>query len=78
MKTIGLSGKSGTGKSYNAMELCGKMGIEGMIDDGLFICENRIIAGISAKNSPRKSGLSKRLFLRTKTTGNLLSKPLRK
>lgn len=59
MKTIGLCGKSGTGKSYNAMELCGKMGIESMIDDGLFICENRIVAGESAKKQPTKIGAVK-------------------
>lgn len=58
-KTIGLSGKSGTGKSYNAMELCGKLNIGGMIDDGLFICENRIVAGISAKKQPTKIGAVK-------------------
>jgi uncharacterized alkaline shock family protein YloU/adenylate kinase family enzyme len=46
----GLSGKSGTGKSYNASELCRQRGIQAMIDDGLFISENRIVAGISAKN----------------------------
>lgn len=59
MKTIGLCGKSGTGKSYNAMELCGKMNIEGMIDDGLFICDNRIVAGESAKKQPTKIGAVK-------------------
>ncbi|NCU32056.1 MAG: hypothetical protein EOM23_03755, partial [Candidatus Moranbacteria bacterium] len=59
IKTIGLSGKSGTGKSYNAMELCGKMNIGGLIDDGLFICENRIVAGISAKKQPTKIGAVK-------------------
>jgi len=59
MKTVGLSGKSGTGKSYNAMELCGRLGIEGMIDDGLFICENRIVAGVSAKKQPTKIGAVK-------------------
>ncbi len=49
MKIYGLSGKSGTGKSYNASQLCGRMGIDGIVDDGLFVYKNSIIAGISAK-----------------------------
>ncbi len=49
MKVYGLSGKSGTGKSYNAAQLCGRMGIDGIVDDGLFVHNNNIVAGISAK-----------------------------
>ena len=49
MKIYGLSGKSGTGKSYNAIELCARMGIEAIIDDGLFIHGGIILAGVSAK-----------------------------
>ena len=49
MKVYSLSGKSGTGKSYQAINLCRKMNIESIIDDGLFICRNKVIAGISAK-----------------------------
>lgn len=59
MRTIGLSGKSGTGKSYNAMDLCGRMNIDAMIDDGLFISENRILAGESAKKQDTKIGAVK-------------------
>ncbi|MCQ2561434.1 MAG: hypothetical protein MJ186_05245 [Clostridia bacterium] len=59
MKIYGLSGKSGTGKSYNATELCGKMNIEGIIDDGLFIYANNIIAGESAKKQETKIGAVK-------------------
>jgi len=49
VKIYGLSGKSGTGKSYNAIELCVKHNIESIIDDGLFIYTGRIMAGTSAK-----------------------------
>lgn len=49
MDVYGLVGKSGTGKSYQAMNLCRDKNIESIIDDGLFICRNRIMAGISAK-----------------------------
>ncbi|MDR3242650.1 MAG: Asp23/Gls24 family envelope stress response protein, partial [Clostridiales Family XIII bacterium] len=49
MKVYSLVGKSGTGKSYQAIDLCRKKGIESIIDDGLFIVGNSITAGISAK-----------------------------
>lgn len=54
MKVYGLSGKSGTGKSFRAVELCREMGIEGIIDDGLFICGSSIRAGHSAKRDSNK------------------------
>lgn len=59
MLVYGLSGKSGTGKSYNAVELCGRMGIDAIIDDGLFIVDGEIIAGTSAKRSATKLGAVK-------------------
>ena len=49
MKVYALSGKSGTGKSFQAMNLCNRLNIESIIDDGLFIFHNRVEAGISAK-----------------------------
>lgn len=54
MKVYGLVGKSGTGKSYQAMNLCREKEIESIIDDGLFIFGNRIIAGTSAKRQETK------------------------
>ena len=59
MKIYGLSGKSGTGKSYNAGELCGRMKIPAIIDDGLFIYGSGILAGISAKKQETKIGAVK-------------------
>ena len=49
MRVYGLEGKSGTGKSYHAMEVCRKYKIRGIIDDGLFIYDSAIYAGHSAK-----------------------------
>jgi ABC-type dipeptide/oligopeptide/nickel transport system ATPase component len=49
MEVYGLVGKSGTGKSYQAMNLCRDRNLEGIIDDGLFIYGGGIMAGISAK-----------------------------
>ncbi|MDR1496651.1 MAG: Asp23/Gls24 family envelope stress response protein [Clostridiales Family XIII bacterium] len=54
MKVYSLVGKSGTGKSYRAGELCNQYGIDALIDDGLFIAKGRILAGISAKRQNTK------------------------
>lgn len=56
MKVYGLIGKSGTGKSFQAVNLCKELNIESIIDDGLFICRNKIVAGISAKRQATKIG----------------------
>ena len=59
MKVYGLVGKSGTGKSFQAVNLCKQLNIESIIDDGLFICRNKVAAGISAKRQPTKVGAIK-------------------
>jgi ABC-type oligopeptide transport system ATPase subunit len=48
-KTYALIGESGTGKSFRAMLVAQKYRIGFIIDDGLLIRENRILAGHSAK-----------------------------
>ena len=52
-------GKSGTGTIFQAMNLCKKLGVEAIIDDGLFIYKNRVIAGTSAKREATKIGAVK-------------------
>lgn len=54
IKVYGLSGKSGTGKSFQALNLCRRRGIVALIDDGLFIYKNKIEAGHSAKRDSNK------------------------
>ena len=49
IKVFALVGESGTGKSFRAKLVAQKYGIEYIIDDGLLIMENRILAGHSAK-----------------------------
>jgi uncharacterized alkaline shock family protein YloU/adenylate kinase family enzyme len=49
VKVFALVGKSGTGKSFRAKLLSQKYGIELIIDDGLLIRDQKIIAGRSAK-----------------------------
>ncbi len=64
MRIYTLVGKSGTGKSFHAMELCHEKNIESIIDDGLFICKNTVIAGSSAKRASTKIGaVKKALFI---------------
>lgn len=59
MKVYTLVGKSGTGKSYQAMNVCRTKSIVGIIDDGLFIYNNDVVAGISAKRQPTVVGAIK-------------------
>jgi adenylate kinase family enzyme len=48
-KNFALIGESGTGKSFHAKLVAQKYGIDLIIDDGLLIRDNRILAGHSAK-----------------------------
>lgn len=59
MEIYGLSGKSGTGKSYQAITLCRDRDFDAIIDDGLFICDSRVVAGKSAKRQSTKIGAVK-------------------
>lgn len=56
MRIVGFIGASGTGKSYRAFWVAKERGIDYIIDDGLLIYQNRIIAGKSAKREPTKVG----------------------
>lgn len=49
MRTVGFSGKSGTGKSYRALSVAAENNIKLIIDDGLLICNGKVLAGKSAK-----------------------------
>ncbi len=54
MKTYAFVGPSGTGKSYRAQMIASERGISYIIDDGLLISGNEVVAGISAKKAPTK------------------------
>ena len=54
-----LIGSAGTGKSYQSMNLLSEYGIEGLVDDGLFIYNGKIEEGISAKRQTTKVGAIK-------------------
>lgn len=54
MKVYALVGKSGTGKSHHSMWVACENQLDFIIDDGLLISNNRIIAGKSAKREANK------------------------
>lgn len=54
IKVYAFVGPSGTGKSYRAQMVASERGISFIIDDGLLIKENEVIAGESAKKAATK------------------------
>lgn len=60
MKTVGFVGPSGTGKSHRASWVARERGIDFIIDDGLLIKVNQVIAGVSAKREKTRIGSIKR------------------
>jgi len=54
IKTYAFVGTSGTGKSYRAQLVANERNIEFIIDDGLLIKGNEVLAGISAKKASTK------------------------
>jgi len=56
LRTVGFVGASGTGKSHRASWVARERGIEYIIDDGLFIKVNQVIAGTSAKKEKTRVG----------------------
>ena len=54
MKIYAFVGPSGTGKSYRAQMVANSRNIKFIIDDGLLISGNEVIAGVSAKKAPTK------------------------
>ena len=53
-KVYAFVGPSGTGKSHRAQMVASEKGIHYVIDDGLLIKENQVIAGSSAKKAPTR------------------------
>ena len=64
IKVYAFVGPSGTGKSYRAQMVAGENNIHYIIDDGLLIKDNEVIAGNSAKKASTKiETVKKALFL---------------
>jgi len=65
IKVYAFVGPSGTGKSYRAQFVAGENDINYIIDDGLFIKDNEVIAGSSAKKAPTKIETVKHALFQT-------------
>lgn len=64
MRVIAFIGPSGTGKSHRAAWVARERGIDYIIDDGLLIRGNQVIAGTSAKREgTRLASVRRALFL---------------
>lgn len=67
MRVVGFVGPSGTGKSHRASWVARERGIEFIIDDGLLIKVNQVIAGTSAKKEKTRIGSIKRALFNEET-----------
>ena len=72
IKVYAFVGPSGTGKSYRAQMVASEKDISFIIEDGLLIKDNEVIAGESAKKAPTKIETVKHaLFLDNKEKNNI-------
>lgn len=77
MKTYALVGKTGTGKSYHALDLAEENEIEAIVDDGLLISKGRIIAGSSAKHEKTRVASVKRAIFADETHATAVKKAVK-
>lgn len=78
VKTYAFIGPSGTGKSYRAQYVASQKDIKYVIDDGLLIKENQVIAGVSAKKAPTKIETVKNALFLTEDKKLEVQKAIRK
>ena len=78
IKVYAFVGPSGTGKSYRAQMVASEKGINYIIDDGLLIKENEVIAGESAKKAPTKVETVKRALFYTEEERQVIIKAFKK
>ena len=78
MKVYAFVGPSGTGKSYRAQMVASENNINFIIDDGLLVKDNEIIAGESAKKAPTKIETVKHALFLSKEEKDEINKALKK
>ena len=78
IKVYAFVGPSGTGKSYRAQMVAGEYDIHYIIDDGLFIKDNEVIAGNSAKKAPTKIETVKHALFLTEEEKQEIKKAIKK
>ena len=78
IKVYAFVGPSGTGKSYRAQMVASEKKINFIIDDGLLIKDNEIVAGLSAKKAPTKIETVKHALFLSKEEQQQIQKALKK
>lgn len=78
IKTYAFVGPSGTGKSYRAQMVASERNISYIIDDGLLIKDNEVIAGISAKKAATKIETIKKALFNNPEEAEEIKKAFRK
>ena len=78
IKVYAFVGPSGTGKSYRSQMVAGEYDIHYIIDDGLFIKDNEVIAGNSAKKAPTKIETVKHALFLTEEEKKEIRKAIKK
>ena len=78
IKVYAFVGPSGTGKSYRAQMVASEKNIKFIIDDGLLIMDNKVIAGESAKKAPTKVGTVKHALFYEEEEREQITKALKK
>lgn len=78
IKVYAFVGPSGTGKSYRAQMVAGEKNIDFIIDDGLLVKDNQIVAGNSAKKAPTKIETVKHALFLSEEEKNEIYKALKK
>ncbi len=73
-----LVGESGTGKSFRAKLLAQKYGISALIDDGLLIQDDKILAGKSAKREKTYMGAVRAALFDDKEVRDQVARTLQK
>ena len=77
-KVYAFVGPSGTGKSYRAQLVANENNVHYIIDDGLLINDNDVIAGNSAKKAPTKIETVKKAIFIDKEDRNKMREALKK
>ena len=78
IKVYAFVGPSGTGKSYRAQMVASEKGINFIIDDGLLIKDNEVVAGESAKKAQTKIATVKHALFLEEEEKNAVEKALKK
>ena len=78
IRVYAFVGPSGTGKSYRAQMVAGENNISYIIDDGLLVNENEVVAGESAKKAPTKIETVKHAIFIDEKERNEMQKAIKK